>query len=133
MKRLFLTAMITSVSLLTWAQHRQLLHEGWTFGQARLSNRYSAVVPGLQPVTPQWQLEPTTGGYFITLKADRFVRALCLSVDDKESHLDNNYFDLLPSVPVRCFLQTSLSAEDVRKSLSMQSLNQMSGQIPSDH
>ncbi len=81
----------------------------------------------LQPVTPQWQLEPTTGGYFITLKADRFVRALCLSVDDKESHLDNNYFDLLPGVPVRCFLQTSLSAEDVRKSLSFQSLNQMSG------
>ena len=29
------------------AQLRQYLHEGWTFGQSRLPNRYPAVVPGV--------------------------------------------------------------------------------------
>lgn len=30
-----------------WAQPRQYLHDGWTFGQARKTNRYEAKVPGV--------------------------------------------------------------------------------------
>lgn len=40
--------MLTALSgLPVSAQQRQYLHEGWTFGQARLTNRYPAQVPGV--------------------------------------------------------------------------------------
>jgi len=36
---------VSSLRLL--AQERQYLHDGWTFGEARLPNRYPALVPGV--------------------------------------------------------------------------------------
>lgn len=46
---LCLVFMIAAVgtSLQLSAQNRQYLHEGWTFGEARLPNRYPAIVPGV--------------------------------------------------------------------------------------
>jgi len=46
---LCLVFMIVAVgtSLQLSAQNRQYLHEGWTFGEARLTNRYPAQVPGV--------------------------------------------------------------------------------------
>ncbi len=79
----------------------------------------------LQPAEPAWTIEPTEGGYFITVKANQFVRALCITVDDEKSSLDNNYFDLLPGTPTRCLLRTELPIDEVKKKISMQSLNQI--------
>lgn len=43
---LIVIAWLTSVWPLT-AQMRQYLHDNWTFGEARLQNRYSAQIPGV--------------------------------------------------------------------------------------
>ena len=77
----------------------------------------------LLPAKVELQMEAVDGGYFISAKADKFVRALCLNIDDDSSWLDNNYFDLLPDVPVRLFLRTTLSPNELRSRLSLQSLN----------
>lgn len=77
----------------------------------------------LQAAKPEIQVEESEGGCRITLKCNRFVRALALSIEDDDSWLDNNYFDLLPGIPFTCFVRTKLSAEDVRRKLTMSSLN----------
>ncbi len=77
----------------------------------------------LHPAKPEIRVEAEEGGCRISLKADRFIRALALSIDDDDSWLDDNYFDLLPGISYTCFLRTKLSAEDVRQKLTMSSLN----------
>ncbi len=79
----------------------------------------------LKPVKPDVQVEPAEGGCYITVKSNQFVRALALSVGDADYWLDNNYFDLLPGVPVRCFMRTTLSPDAVRQRLTTYSLNTM--------
>lgn len=74
-------------------------------------------------VQPRMVIEAAEGGCRITLTADQFIRALALSVDDADAWFDNNFFDLLPGQPVSCFLRTSLSPEEVRRSMTMMSLN----------
>ena len=76
----------------------------------------------LQPDKPSIQVEQAEGGCRITLKANKFIRALALSIDDEDYWLDNNYFDLLPGKSTTCFLQTRLSAEEVKQKLSIRSL-----------
>ena len=77
----------------------------------------------LMPVKPEVSVEAAEGGCLITLKADKFVRALALSVDGAEDcWFDNNYFDLLPGVPAKCFLRTSLSPSEIRQRLTYRSL-----------
>lgn len=59
----------------------------------------------------------------ITLKADKFVRALALSIDGTEDYwLSNNYFNLLPDVPVKCFVRTTKSPSEVKQRLTYRSL-----------
>ena len=78
----------------------------------------------LMPVKPEVSVEAAEGGCLITLKADKFVRALALSIDGAEDcWLSNNYFDLLPGVPVNCFISTSLSPSEIRQRLTYRSLN----------
>ena len=73
----------------------------------------------LMPVKPEVSVEAAEGGCLITLKADKFVRALALSVDGAEDcWFDNNYFDLMPGVPAKCFLRTSLSPNEIRQRLT---------------
>ena len=86
----------------------------------------------LLPAKVELQMEAVDGGYFISAKADKFVRALCLNIDDDSSWLDNNYFDLLPDVPVRLFLRTTLSPNELRSRLSLQSLNNISLRLERD-
>lgn len=51
MKNRINSILITLLLLMTTeqmpAQQRQYLHDGWTFGMSRMSNRYAAVVPGV--------------------------------------------------------------------------------------
>jgi beta-mannosidase len=78
----------------------------------------------LSPVKPEVSVEAAEGGCLITLKADKFVRALALSIDGAEDcWFDNNYIDLLPGVPVKCFVRTSLSSDEVKKRLRLHCLN----------
>lgn len=78
----------------------------------------------LQPVNPEFRVEAANGGCVITAKADKFVRALSLSVGD-DSRFSNNYVDVLPGVPVRVMLHTSLTPDEVRRRLTYQCLNQI--------
>ena len=78
----------------------------------------------LSPVKPEVSVEAAEGGCLITLKADKFVRALALSIDGAEDcWFDNNYFDLLPGVPTKCFVRTSISPSEVKQRLTYRSLN----------
>lgn len=79
----------------------------------------------LSPVQPEVKVEAAEGGCQITVKADKFVRALAVSIEDAEYKLSDNYFDLLPRVPVTCFVQTSLSADEVSRRLKLNSLNEI--------
>ena len=57
------------------------------------------------------------------LEADKFVRALALSIDGTEDYwLSNNYFDLLPGVPIKCFVRTTKSPSEVKQRLTYRSL-----------
>jgi len=78
----------------------------------------------LQPVNPEFRVEAANGGCVITAKADKFVRALSLSVGD-DSRFSNNYVDVLPAIPVRVMLHTSLTPDEVRRRLAYQCLNQI--------
>ena len=78
----------------------------------------------LMPVQPEISVEAAEGGCLITLKADKFVRALALSIDGAEdSWFDNNYIDLLPGVPAKCFVRTSIFPSEVEQRLTYRSLN----------
>lgn len=79
----------------------------------------------LLPIEPQVNVEEVDGGCRITVKSDKFVRALSISVDDEKGWLDNNYFDLLPNIPVQCFLRTTLSANQVREKMTLNCLNEI--------
>lgn len=79
----------------------------------------------LQPVNPELTVDAADdGSCVITAKADKFVRALSLSVGD-DSRLSDNYIDLLPDVPARIVLHTGLTVEQVRQRLTYQCLNQI--------
>lgn len=80
----------------------------------------------LEAVRPEVTVEAAEGGCRITVQSDRFVRALALSLADADYKLDNNYFDLLPGVPVTCTMQTTLSPNEVRNHLTLNCLNAIS-------
>ncbi len=66
----------------------------------------------------------TEGGCLITVKADKFVRALALAIDGAEDcWFSNNYFDLLPDEPTKCFVRTSLNPDEVKQRLTLHCLN----------
>lgn len=79
----------------------------------------------LQPVKPELRVEAADGGCTITAKADKFVRALSLSINGDDGRLSDNYVDLLPGIPMRINLRTNLSVDEVRRRLTFQCLNQM--------
>ncbi len=77
------------------------------------------------PVKPEVNVEAAEGGCLITVKADKFVRGLALSIDGADYWLDNNYFDQLPGVPAKCFIRTSLSSGEVKQRLMLHGLNDL--------
>lgn len=81
----------------------------------------------LEAVSPEVTVEAAEGGCRVSLKADKFVRALALSLGDADYWFDDNYFDLLPGVATTCFVKTTLSAEEVRERLTINHLNAMNG------
>lgn len=80
----------------------------------------------LMPVKPEVSVEAAEGGCLITLKTDKFVRALALAIDGAEDcWFNNNYFDLLPDEPTKCFVRTSLKPDEVKQRLTLHCLNNM--------
>ncbi len=79
----------------------------------------------LQPVEPAFVVESATDGCLVTVKAEKFVRALCLSVDDAKCSFSDNYFDLFPGTPVQIYVKTDMSAEELKSKLKLCCLNQL--------
>lgn len=77
----------------------------------------------LTPVVPEVNIEAKEGGCLVTVKSEKFVRALAISIDGAEYKLSNNYFDLMPGVPVSCLVQTSLSPSELRARMTLSCLN----------
>ena len=71
----------------------------------------------------QTEVRSIEGGYEVTVSADKFARAVCLSVADNESVYSDNYFDVQPKSSVQVQVRTRLSAEAFNASLRLTCLN----------
>lgn len=71
----------------------------------------------------QTEVRSIEGGYEVTVSADKFARAVCLSVADNESVYSDNYFDVQPKSSVQVQVKTRLSAEAFNGSLRLTCLN----------
>ena len=71
----------------------------------------------------QTDVRSIEGGYEVTVSADKFARAVCLSVADNESVYSDNYFDVQPKSSVQVQVRTRLSAEAFNASLRLTCLN----------
>ena len=71
----------------------------------------------------QTKVRSIEGGYEVTVSADKFARAVCLSVADNESVYSDNYFDVQPKSSVQVQVRTRLSAEAFNSSLRLTCLN----------
>ena len=71
----------------------------------------------------QTEVRSIEGGYEVTVSADKFARAVCLSVADNESVYSDNYFDVQPKSSVQVQVRTRLSAEAFNSSLRLTCLN----------
>lgn len=79
----------------------------------------------LESALPEVSVEPAEGGCRITVKSDKFVRALSIALNGADCCLDKNYFDLLPGIPVTCLMQTTLTPSEVREKLMLNHLYAM--------
>lgn len=70
----------------------------------------------------QREIKPIEGGYMITLTADRFARAVFLSLDGIDSYFDDNYFDILPKEAISVMVHSRLPKEEFEKQLKVTSL-----------
>ena len=71
----------------------------------------------------QTEVRSIEGGYEVMVSADKFARAVCLSVADNESVYSDNYFDVQPKSSVQVQVRTRLSAEASNGSLRLTCLN----------
>lgn len=62
------------------------------------------------------------GTFALTVKADKFARAVFLQIDDLKSSYSDNYFDVLPGETHRILIETKLSLAALQKNLKIQSL-----------
>ena len=71
----------------------------------------------------QTEVRSIEGGYEVMVSADKFARAVCLSVADNESVYSDNYFDVQPKSSVQVKVRTRLAAEAFNGSLRLTCLN----------
>jgi beta-mannosidase len=60
-------------------------------------------------------------GYEVSLTADKFVRAVFLSIDGIDNFFEDNYFDILPGQEVKIKVRTGLSKHEFEKQLEITS------------
>lgn len=68
-------------------------------------------------------VHPVEGGYEVTVSADKFARAVFLSVADHESVYSDNYFDIQPGGSVKVHVTTRLTTDEFNNSLKLTCLN----------
>lgn len=69
------------------------------------------------------EVHPVDGGYEVTVSADKFARAVFMSIADNESVYSNNYFDIQPGGSVKVRISTQLPANEFKNSLKLTCLN----------
>ena len=74
-------------------------------------------------VTISKQIKPIDGGYEIELTADKFARAVFMSLNGIDNFFENNYFDILPGETVSVKVKSTLSGSDFGKQLKIVSLS----------
>jgi beta-mannosidase len=60
-----------------------------------------------------------TGGYELTLTADKFARGVFISLDGKDEFISDNYMDLLPGKPLTVKVTTKLNPAAFEKALKV--------------
>ena len=73
-------------------------------------------------VNISYQLKSLPDGYELTLKADRFARAVYLSLDGIDNFFEDNYFDLMPGKDKIVKVRTDISYTDFSRQLKIKSL-----------
>ena len=66
-------------------------------------------------------VSPAKGGVDITLQADAFARAVCLSIDSVDHCFSDNFFDLFPGEKKTVHVTTSVPFNDIKKLLTVTS------------
>ncbi|MCD7899083.1 MAG: glycoside hydrolase family 2 protein [Bacteroides sp.] len=64
---------------------------------------------------------PTEGGYELTMQSNVFARGVFVSLNGKDEFISDNYMDLLPGVPVKIKVTTSLTPAEFEKNLKITS------------
>ena len=67
-------------------------------------------------------IKPVDGGYEVTLSADKFARAVYMSIEGIGNFFENNYFDLLPGQKVTVKVFTTLPLSEFSNQLKITSL-----------
>lgn len=71
----------------------------------------------------QHSVRPIENGYEITLHSDKFARSVFMSIDGIDHFFENNYFNLMPGIPVSVKVQTALPISEFEAQLKMVSLS----------
>jgi beta-mannosidase len=71
-----------------------------------------------------YDVAPALGGFRLTVKSDRFAKAVYFSAGDSDGSFSDNYFDLIPGKPivVEYHARAPLSLKDFRDRLSIRSM-----------
>ena len=68
------------------------------------------------------RVKPVKDGFEVSLRSDKFARAVFMSIDGIDNFFGNNYFDILPGQTVSTIVRTKLSQADFKKQLEVISL-----------
>jgi beta-mannosidase len=74
------------------------------------------------PIEIYKTVTPIEGGFELSLSADKFARAVFVSVEDEKTEFSDNFIDILPHKTEKIILKTSLTKEKLLESLNIKSL-----------
>lgn len=67
-------------------------------------------------------VEPSDGGFDVTVGSDVFARGVFLSIDGIDNFFDDNYFDILPGDSRKIYVKTPVSYDEFVKQLKIKSI-----------
>ncbi|MDR2804770.1 MAG: hypothetical protein LBB85_03885, partial [Dysgonamonadaceae bacterium] len=67
---------------------------------------------------------PVEGGFELSLSADKFARAVFVSLEDEKAEFSDNFIDILPNSIEKIIIKTGLSQRELLKSLKVTSLSE---------
>ncbi|MFT3739658.1 MAG: glycoside hydrolase family 2 protein [Breznakibacter sp.] len=66
-------------------------------------------------------IKAVDGGYEVTLRSDKFARAVAMSINGTDNFFEDNYFDILPGQEIRVKVRTILPQQEFEKQLKVTS------------